>query len=328
VPRAHRRFLARTMNLCIAVPGLTAPQRSRLHSALAAHTVTFCADLPEAKRRATVTAAHIVFGNVPAAWLAAAPALRWVQLESAGVDAYLALNATPRTAPVQLTNLAGFYDRAVAEATLAGILAFYRQLPRLLVAQPAARWIKPEVEPAIRALDGQRVLILGAGAIAQRLARLLGAFNARGCFFSRTARHGSITTLTELNTELRRSDLLINTFPHTPATIGFLNHARLARLKRDAVVCNVGRGSTLDETALVSLLDSGHLGGAVLDVTAIEPLPSESPLWRHPKVLLTQHTGGRFPGETDRKLDVFLDNLARFERGEPLAHLVQTDRGY
>lgn len=316
------------MNLCIAVPGLTAPQRSRLHAALAAHTVTFCADLPEAEKRAAVAAAHVVFGNVPAAWLAAAPALRWVQLESAGVDAYLSLNTPPRTAPVQLTNLAGFFDRAVAEAALAGILAFYRQLPHLLVAQPAARWIKPEVEPAIRALDGQRVLVLGAGAIAQRLARLLTAFDAQVQFFSRTARAGSLTTPGELDTALAATDLLINTLPHTPATIGFLNHARLARLKRDAVVCNVGRGSTLDETALLALLDSGHLGGAVLDVTATEPLPTESQLWRHPKVLLSQHTGGRFPGETDRKLDVFLANLARFERGEPLAYLVQTDRGY
>ena len=74
--------------------------------------------------------------------------------------------------------------------------------------------------------------------------------------------------------------------------------------------------------------DAGYLGGAVLDVTAIEPLPAGSPLWRHPKVLLTQHTGGRFPGETDRKLDVFLANFARFERGEPLTSLVQTERGY
>lgn len=316
------------MNLCIAVPGLTAPQRSRLHAALAGHTVTFCADLPEAEKRAALAAAHIVFGNVPAAWLADAPALRWVQLESAGVDAYLALNAPPRTTPVQLSNLAGFYDRAVAEATLAGILAFYRQLPRLLVAQPAARWIKPEVEPAIRALDGQRILILGAGAIAQRLARLLTAFDARVQFFSRTARAGSLASPAELDTALGATDLLINTLPHTPATIGFLNHSRLARLKHDAVVCNVGRGSILDEIALVSLLDSGHLGGAVLDVTALEPLPGDSPLWRHAKVLLTQHTGGRFPGETDRKLDVFLANFARLERGEPLAHLVQTDRGY
>ena len=134
--------------------------------------------------------------------------------------------------------------------------------------------------------------------------------------------------LEQLDAALAETDLLINTLPHTPATIGFLHRERLVRLKRDAVVANVGRGSTLDEVALVELLDSGHLGGAVLDVTAIEPLPAESPLWRHPKVLLSQHTGGRFPGETDRKVDVFLENLARFERGEPLENQVEAGRGY
>ena len=316
------------MNLCIAVPGLTAAQRSRLEAALASHTLTFCAEFPEFEKRAAVATAHVIFGNVPAAWLNAAAGLRWVQLESAGVDAYLGLNATPRAASVVLTNLAGFYDRAVAEAALAGILAFYRQLPRLLVAQPAARWIKSEVEPAIRALAGQRVLLLGAGGIARRLARVLAAFDAEVQFFSRTARIGALATPAELDTALATTDLLINTLPHTPATIGFLDHARLARLKRDAVVVNVGRGSTLDEAALHALLDAGHLGGAVLDVTAIEPLPIDSPLWRHPRVLLTQHTGGRFPGETDRKIDVFLANVTRFERGEPLHSGVDVTRGY
>ena len=316
------------MNLCIAVPGLTVAQRSRLEAALAAHTLTFCAEFPEFEKRAAVATAHVIFGNVPAAWLSAAAGLRWVQLESAGVDAYLGLNATPRAASVVLTNLAGFYDRAVAEAALAGILAFYRQLPRLLVAQPAARWIKSEVEPAIRALAGQRVLLLGAGGIARRLARVLAAFDAEVQFFSRTARIGALATPAELDTALATTDLLINTLPHTPATIGFLDHVRLARLKRDAVVVNVGRGSTLDEVALLALLDAGHLGGAVLDVTAIEPLPVGSPLWRHPRVLLTQHTGGRFPGETDRKIDVFLANVTRFERGEPLHSGVDVTRGY
>ena len=316
------------MNLCIAVPGLTPAQRARLHAAFPAHTLAFCADAPETEKRAALAAAHVVFGNLPAAWLAAAPSLRWVQLESAGVDAYLGLNAPPRAAPVLLTNLAGFYDQAVAEAALAGILAFYRQLPRLLVAQPQARWIKPAVEPAIRALAGQHVLLLGAGAIAQRIARLVTAFDAQVQCFARTARAGSLSTPAELDTALATTDLLINTLPHTPATIGFLNRTRLARLKPGAVVVNVGRGSTLDEIALVALLDSGHLGGAVLDVTAVEPLPADSPLWRHPDVLLSQHTGGRFPGETDRKLDVFLANFSRFERGEPLHGRVETSRGY
>ena len=111
------------MNLCIAVPGLTPTQRTRLKVALVGHTVTFCAEFSELKKRAAITSGEIIFGNVPAAWLSAAAGLRWVQLESAGVDAYLAINAPPRAAPVQLTNLSGFFDRAVAEAALAGILA-------------------------------------------------------------------------------------------------------------------------------------------------------------------------------------------------------------
>ena len=316
------------MNIAIMVAGLGETQRARLRSALPAHKAIYAAPFSDAEKRAAIAAAEVVFGNVPAPWLDAAPRLRWVQLDSAGVDAYLAINRPPRAAPVQLTNLAGFYDRAVAEAALAGILAFYRQLPRLLAAQPHARWIKTEVEPAIRALDGQRVLLLGAGAIAQRLGHVLTAFDARVTFFSRTPRAGSLSTSAQLDAALGETDLLINTLPHTPETMGFLNNVRLTRLKPDAVVCNVGRGSTLDEVALLALLDSGHLGGAVLDVTAIEPLPADSPLWRHPKVLLSQHTGGRFPGETDRKIDVFLENLTRFEHGQPLQNLVETDRGY
>ncbi len=316
------------MNVCIMVAGLAPGHQARLSDALQPHTVTYGAGLTESEKISAVRASEIVFGNVPVAWLDAAPRLRWVQLDSAGVDAYLTIHRVARAAPVQLTHLAGFYDRAVAEAALAGILAYYRQLPALLQAQPLARWIKPEIEPAIRSLAGESVLILGAGAIARRLARLLASFEAHVQFFARTARAGSLTTVAQLEAALGNADLLINTLPHTPATIGFLDRARLARLKPNAVVCNVGRGSTVDEQALVELLDAGHLGGAVLDVTAVEPLPGASPLWRHPNVLLTQHTGGRFRGEAERKLDVFLENFARFMRGAPLLHVVDTTRGY
>ena len=316
------------MNICVAVVGLGDPQRSRLQSALAGHSVHFCAELPDAAKRSAVAEAEIVFGNLPAEWLNLATRLRWVQLDSAGVDAFLGINAMKRATPVVLTNLCGFFDRAVTEAVVAGVLAFYRQLPRLNRAQPEARWIKSEVEPDIRALAGQRVLVLGAGGIARRLERVLGAFDAHVQLFARTVRPGMLSTPAEVDAALGSTDILINTLPHTPATIGFLNRDRLARLKCGAIVVNAGRGSALDESALVELMDCGRIGGAVLDVTAVEPLPPASPLWRHPLVLLTQHTGGRFPGEIDRKLDVFLANLARFERGEPLQCRVDTDRGY
>lgn len=316
------------MNVCIAVSGLGSAQIARLQTALSGHTPVFVAARDETGKRAAIAEADVIFGNLPAAWLDGAPRLRWVQLDSAGVDAYLRLKPAPGQPPVLLTNLSGFFDKAVAEAALAGILAFYRQLPRLLVAQSQARWIKPEVEPDIRALDGNRVLILGAGAIARRIEHLLVAFDAQVRCFGRHARPGLLHTDAELDAALAESDLVINTLPHTPETQGFLGRARLQRIRRGAVVVNVGRGSTLDEAALLALLDSGHLGGAVLDVTAIEPLPAASPLWTHPRVVLSQHTGGRFPGETDRKLDVFLENFSRFQRGEALNHAVKTERGY
>jgi phosphoglycerate dehydrogenase-like enzyme len=107
-----------------------------------------------------------------------------------------------------------------------------------------------------------------------------------------------------------------------------LDAARLARLKATALLVNVGRGSTLDEAALLQALDAGRLGGAVLDVTAVEPLPADSPLWRHPKVVLLQHTGGRFPGELDAKVTRFLENFARFTRGEALPDAADLNRGY
>lgn len=316
------------MKLCVAVQGLSEAQQSRLRAALSGHEVVFCAELAADARRAKVSAAEVVFGNVPADWLVAAPALRWVQLDSAGVDAYLGVNAARGDRPVTLTHLRGFFDRAVAEATLAGMLAWLRRLPALLAAQPQCRWIKPEVEPEIGALDGTQGLILGAGAIARRLERLLHAFDARVTLYARSPGPGIVTTAADLEVALSGADWVINTLPHTPATIGFVGAERFARMKRGALFVNVGRGSTVDEGALVAALDSGRLGGAYLDVTAIEPLPETSPLWRHPKVILSQHTGGRFPGEVDRKLEVFLANWSRFQRGEPLEGLVAVQRGY
>lgn len=316
------------MKLCVAVPGLSEAQRSRLREVLRGHEVAFCGDLAAEARRECVIGADLVFGNVPAAWLVAAPALRWVQLESAGVDAYLGVNAMRGDRPVTLTHLRGFFDRAVAEATLAGMLAWLRCLPPLLAAQPAARWIKPDVEPAIGTLDGTRGVILGAGSIARRLERLLHAFDAHVILYARTPGPGVVTTAPELAAALGQANWVINTLPHTPTTIGFVGRDLLAQIKQGALFVNVGRGSTVDELALVAALDAGLIAGAYLDVTAIEPLPADSPLWRHPKVILTQHTGGRFPGETDRKIDVFVANWSRFVRGEPLQDVVAVQRGY
>ena len=317
------------MKIYVAIAGLDSTLRARLAAALAGHAIVFGDTLASDElRRQAVAAAQVVFANVPPAWLLAAPHLRWVQLDSAGVDAYLGLNTGGAGPPVTVTNLRDFYGRAVAEAALAGILAHYRQLPRLLAAQRESKWIKTEVEPAIGRLHEASVIILGAGAIGRCLQTLLRAFECEVRFFARRAPIAAWHSLAELDAALPVADLVINTLPHTPETTGLFDAARLARMKSAALLVNVGRGSALDEDALLRALDAGGLAGAVLDVTAIEPLPVASGLWRHPRVLLTQHTGGRFPGETAAKVGRFLENFARFSSGEPLPTAVDLSRGY
>lgn len=319
------------MKIFIAVARLDQEQHQRIDAGLIGHELRYRDALAnDAAGQAAVAESDVVFGNVPAAWLIPARNLRWVQLDSAGVDAYLKLNLARADRPVVITNLQDFYGMAVAEATLAGILAFYRQLPRLLVAQRDGRWIKHEIEgaAAIRQLHGARIIILGAGAIGRRIAALLRPFEGAIEFFARTAPAATLKSRSELDAALPRADVVINTLPHTPDTIGLIGRDRLCRFGARALLVNVGRGSVLDETALVEALDAGQLGGAVLDVTSVEPLPAGSPLWAHPRVILTQHTGGRFPGETAAKVSRFLENFGRFSRGEPLDGVLDAARGY
>lgn len=317
-----------SVHVCVVIPALSAAQQDRIRSALTGHSLRFVGGAAPEVMRAAVAEAEVVVGNVAPAWLEAAPRLRWVQLESAGVDAYLRLPVRREGPPLQLTHLASFFDAAVAEAALAGLLAVVRQLPALIVAQRESRWIKPEVEPGIGSIAGRRALVLGAGGIGRRVGELLRAFGADVTWYARTSRPGVLAGTGALEAELPRTDLLVGALPHTVDTERLLDADRLGRLRPGAIVVNVGRGSTLDEAALRAQLDAGRIAWAVLDVTAVEPLPAADPLWRHPRVLLTQHTGGRFPGESDRKVEVFLDNWTRFLAGEPLRHPVHVGRGY
>jgi phosphoglycerate dehydrogenase-like enzyme len=317
------------MTIYVEVRGFTEQQRERLTRALAAHRLVFGEDLSsEDARRDALGGAEIVFGNAAVEWCAAAADLRWIQLESAGADCYAAFCGVPRQPPVAVTRLYDFYSWAVSECALAGILAYFRCLPQLFAAQREQRWVKPEVEPSIRCLHGARVVILGAGSIGQRLASLLRAFDCSVRFYARAAPHAQLHSPAELDAALPSIDVLISTLPQTPDTVGFISRPRLAHLAAGTLFVNVGRGSSMDEPALLEALEDGRLAGAVLDVTASEPIPAGSPLWTHPRILLTQHTGGRFPGETDAKIDFFLENFQRFERGEPLFGQIDPTRGY
>jgi phosphoglycerate dehydrogenase-like enzyme len=266
-----------------------------------------------------LAASEVVFGNLPAAWLAAAPALKWMQLESVGFGEYL---GAPEAAAIRLTNLAGFFGEPVAETALAGIFAHYRGIDRLVRLQTAQDWQGGPLRAGLRTLAGARVVIFGHGAIGRRLAELLAPFGCAVTGFGRG------WTAEALDRALAGTDVFVGAAPDTSGTRDVLDRRRLTLLPAHTLVVNVGRGSLIDEDALADALDAGRLGGAVLDVTRDEPLPPGHRLWTCPGVLLTQHSGGGTADEVDRKIDWFAANLARYRAGEPLVGLVDLQRGY
>jgi len=265
---------------------------------------------------------EIAFGNPPPTWLSAAGSLRWVQLESVGFGEYTSLDWAELGTNLTLTNLAGFFADPVAETALAGLLALGRGIDRLTRLKDRTEWEGDPLRTRLRLLAGAHVVMVGFGAINQRLAELLGPFRCRITTIRRD------TPVPTLDAALREADVVVCTAPDTVETRNLFDTGRLALLPSHAIFANLGRGSIVDEAALAKALTTGTIAGAVLDVTRDEPLPSFHPLWRSPNTLLTQHSGGGTTDELDRKIDVFLDNLSRYRRGEPLQSTVDFVRGY
>jgi phosphoglycerate dehydrogenase-like enzyme len=287
---------------------------------------------PPELSRSWLERAAIAFGQPPIDGLLASNQIRWVELGSAGYEKYdrpdLRAALTARGAP--LTNAGGVYADACAQHVLAMILAGARGLPAAWDAQRERRWSFTEMRPRMRELARQRVLILGWGQIAQRLAALLAPFDLQvtavrrrvsGDELVRTiTADGLVRTITAdgLDEELARVDHLVNLLPGGAGTDGFVSAARISRLPAGASFYNVGRGTTVDQRALIAALESGHLGAAWLDVTEPEPLPPDHPLWRTPRCYITPHLAGGQSDERGHQVRHFLDNLARFTSGQTL----------
>ncbi|MDB6169286.1 MAG: Glyoxylate reductase [Verrucomicrobia bacterium] len=281
---------------------------------------------PSALDLERLAAAEVVFGNIPARLFPAGGKLRWIQLESVGFEYYQSLPGI--SPPVQITNLKGMFEWPAAETAFAGLLALSRGLPRLILAQAEARWIELEVRPGTWILRGRRALVLGAGSIGQRMVRLLQAFECETDVFARTSPAATVRTREELARHFASADLVVCCLPKTPSTLGLVDRALLQSMKPSAVFVNIGRGAVVDEAVLVELLQRRRIGGAVIDVTHAEPLPPAHPLWKCPNTILTQHTAGGYADELVDKARTFLQNLARYRRGEPLQNPIDLEKGY
>jgi len=268
--------------------------------------------------------ATVILGWPRPEMVAQAEHLKWFQSMFAGTDEYV--DVMP--AGALLTSSAGSNSQSVAEHLLATLLALYRKLPLCRDRQREHKW--DQDIGSVRTLVGATVLVAGAGHVGSAFAQLCKALGAKQTIGLKRSVNvpvpgfDALFPLSELDRLLPRADVVALTLPHTPETDGLMNRARLSSMKEDAVLLSAGRGSVLDQDALVELMNGGRLWGAALDVTTPEPLPEDSPLWDVPNLLLTAHVAGglRLPVTRENCVRLALENLRRYLAGEPLKNVV------
>jgi phosphoglycerate dehydrogenase-like enzyme len=258
-----------------------------------------------------------------------APALRWIHARSAGLDRVLVPEVVAHSAV--LTNGRGAFSPALAEFALAALFFFAKDLRRLVSQQAAGAWEPFDMER----LEGRTVGIVGYGDIGREVATRLRPLGVKVLALRRRPELSAGDPLVKetfsperLVELIARADDVVVAAPLTPQTLGLVGRDAIAAMKRTAVLVNVGRGPVVDETALVEALEQDRIRGAALDVFETEPLPAGHPLWRLPNVLLSPHCADHVPGWVDEAMQVFLRQLERFRRGEPLQDVVDKAAGY
>jgi phosphoglycerate dehydrogenase-like enzyme len=294
--------------------------------------LVFAPDLPAL--REAIGGAEVVFawrGNVdgpllPPVWRAT-DALRWIQTPSDGVDGLLFPDLV--ASDVIVTNARGVFDDAVAEHAIALALVMAKGLDRAVQAQADGRWDRRDTE----LLSGRRMLIVGVGPIGRRIARIAGALGMAVRGLGRSPRSvdpdlGRIDGIDALHEALAWSDVVVDCLPGTERTRHVFDAAAFAAMGEHAWFVNVGRGSTVDEPALVGALRAGSIRAAALDVFEEEPLPSQSPLWSLPNALVSPHVAGDYAGWRHATVALFVENLTRYVDGRPLRNVVDKGLGF
>lgn len=275
-----------------------------------------------------VADADIAFGQPDAAQCLAEKRLRWVEVTTAGYSRY----DTPefregfRAAGKAFTNMSEVFAESCAQHVLGMMLALGRRLLDSHRDQLNDQsWHYTERRYDSRLLNGQTVLMLGYGAIGRRLTELLAPFQMKLIAVRRQIRSERgvrIVPEEAVSSALAEADHVVNILPENQSTLNYVNARRLACFKPGSRFYNIGRGTTVDERALIEALRSGRIAEAYLDVFATEPLPPENPLWSTPHCYITPHTAGGRRDQDTAIVKHFLSNLAAFSRGEPMVDRV------
>jgi phosphoglycerate dehydrogenase-like enzyme len=265
--------------------------------------------------------ADVAFGQPDAGQVIELTGLRWVHLSSAGYARYDRQDVRGALAArgAILTNSSWVYAEPCAQHALAFILAGARQLGAAWA--NVRQWQSAKLRRESHVLSGQSVLILGFGQIGRRLAELLEPLKMKVTAVRRNPRGDEtvrVRPASEIDALLAEADHVVNILPAGAGTEKFFDAGRFARMKAGAVFYNIGRGATVDQTALRQALLDGRVAAAYLDVTDPEPLPENDPLWTTPNCFITPHTAGGAADEFDRVVGHFLGNLNRFNAGEEM----------
>lgn len=294
------------MNILVLVP---ANDEHKATLETAAPEASFTYTSPDDATDEEVAAADVIVGNLAADRLGAAARLRLIQLNSAGYDNYAAAGTLP--AGAALCCATGAYGQAVSEHLFASVLAVMKKLPGYRDLQHSRRWGDLG---EVRSPAGANVLVLGAGDIGTHIATLFAAVGShvtgvRRSSVAAEAPFERMATMDELAELLPEADVVASVLPSTPQTRGLADASFFAHMKEGAIFANAGRGDLVNQSALLSALQSGHLAGAALDVCTPEPLPGDDALWTAPNLLLTPHISGFY------HLPVTLDNIVAIAAG-------------
>lgn len=239
------------------------------------------------------------------------PAIRWVHATSAGVDTLMFPALADSDIPV--TNARGVFDRGIAEYVLGAIMLFAKDTLGNLRYQREHRWVHRETA----LVRGRNVLVVGAGSIGTEVGRLLTTVGMRVSGIARTARTQegfiAVHAQDQLHQHLRDSDYVVITAPLTRETEGLFDAEAFAAMWKGACLINVGRGPVVRTGDLLRALESGHLGGAAMDVFEEEPLPEDHPLWDRPDVMISAHMAGDFIGWRRALGEQFVRNFLRWQ---------------
>ena len=272
--------------------------------------------------------------SLRASQLKGARKLKWIHSTAAGV-AQLAYPEL-RDSGILVTNPRGIFSKPMAEQALGMMIAMARNFPDSTRYQDKGVWGQSQIwdkPEQLTELNGKTLLIVGFGSIGRELAKRARAFEMRVWGVTRSGKGDSslaekIVPAKDLLAALPEADYTVIAAPETNETRHLIGAKEISKMKRGARLLNLGRGSLLDETALIAALESGQLAGAALDVTSIEPLPPHSPLWKAPNLFITPHTSGVSERLWERQTAMLLELLELWFSGSEMTNVVELARGY